>query len=60
MALAKAYGAEGHRVKDVKGLHKVLKKIAVRAPEKSRKPILVELLIPKKTLAGQMGRLGEE
>ena len=60
MALAKAYGAEGHQVKDVKDLHKVLKKISVRAPKKSRKPILIELIIPKKNLAGQMGRLGEE
>ena len=58
MALAKAYGAEGHRVNDVDSLHEVLMKISVRAPEELRKPILVELMIPEKNLPGQMARFG--
>jgi len=60
MALAKAYGAIGHQVHDVDGLHRVLAETAIRAPKESRKPILIELNIPKKNLASQMGRLGAE
>lgn len=59
MALAKAYGADGHRVVDVNGLQDVLRKISVRAPKELRKPILVELVIPKKNLPGQMGRFAD-
>ena len=60
MALAKAYGAEGYQVKDIRGLKRTLKKISVRKPKRQRKPILVEVQIPEKDLASQMARLGEE
>jgi indolepyruvate decarboxylase len=56
MALAKAFGAEGHRVKTVKELDAVLHTIKGTVG----KPTLVEVVIPEKDLPGQMQRLGAE
>lgn len=56
MALAKAFGAEGHRVKTVKELDAVLHTIKGT----TGKPTLVEVVIPEKDLPGQMQRLGAE
>jgi indolepyruvate decarboxylase len=56
LALAKAFGADGYRVKTVSELKNVLSKLKKR----SKKPILVEVVIPEKDLAGQMKRLGNE
>ncbi|WCT10350.1 alpha-keto acid decarboxylase family protein [Mucilaginibacter jinjuensis] len=56
MALAKAYGAEGHRVKTVKELEAVLHIVK----NTTGKPTLVEVVIPEKDLPGQMQRLGAE
>jgi len=56
MALAKAYGADGYRVTTVSELNTVLSKLKKR----SKKPTLVEVVIPQKDLAGQMKRLGNE
>jgi indolepyruvate decarboxylase len=56
MALAKAFGAEGHRVKTIQELDAVLKAIK----QTTGKPTLVEVVIPQKDLPGQMQRLGTE
>ena len=56
MALAKAFGAEGHVVKTVRELNIVLEKLKI----KTNKPTLVQVVIPEKDLPGQMKRLGEE
>jgi indolepyruvate decarboxylase len=56
MALAKAFGAEGHRVKTIQELDAVLKAIK----QTTGKPTLVEVVIPQKDLPGQMQRLGAE
>jgi indolepyruvate decarboxylase len=56
MALAKAYGADGYRATTVSELNEVLGKLKKR----SKKPTLVEVVIPQKDLAGQMKRLGNE
>jgi indolepyruvate decarboxylase len=56
MALAKAFGAEGHRVETVKELETVLHTIKGTVG----KPTLVEVVIPEKDLPGQMQRLGAE
>jgi indolepyruvate decarboxylase len=56
MALAKGYGADGYRVTTVSELNEVLGKLKKR----SKKPTLVEVVIPQKDLAGQMKRLGNE
>jgi indolepyruvate decarboxylase len=56
MALAKAFGAEGHRAKTIHELDAVLKVIK----ETKGKPTLVEVVIPQKDLPGQMQRLGAE
>ena len=53
MALAKAYGANGYRVKNISDLKAVLKKLQVD----SNMPTLVEIVIPEKDLAGQMKNL---
>ena len=49
MALAKAFGAEGHRVKTVKELNAVLNTIK----STTGKPTLVEVVIPEKDLPGK-------
>lgn len=56
LALAKAYGAAGYRARTIDELETVL--AALKTLED--KPALVEVVIPKKDLAGQMKRLGEE
>jgi len=56
LALAKAFGAEGHTVKTIKELNAVLEKL--KTP--STKPTLVQVVIPEKDLPGQMRRLGLE
>ncbi len=56
LALAKAFGAEGYRAETVTELTAVLGKLKKR----SKKPILVEVVIPKKDLPRQMKRLGKE
>lgn len=56
MALAKAFGAEGHIVKTVKELDTLLEKLK----QKTNKPTLVQVVIPEKDLPGQMRRLGLE
>lgn len=56
LALAKAFGAEGHRVETVTALKSVLEKLKKR----SNKPTLVEVVIPEKDLPNQMKRLGNE
>ena len=56
MALAKAFGADGHRVETVSELKTLLNTFKKR----SSKPTLVEVVIPQKDLAGQMERLGNE
>jgi len=56
LALAKAFGAEGMRVATVDGLNAALAKIR-RIEDR---PVLVEVVIPQKTLPGQMRRLGAE
>ena len=56
LALAKAFGAEGHTVKTIKELNAVLEKL--KTP--STKPTLVQVVIPEKDLPGQMKRLGLE
>ena len=54
MALAKAYGANGFQANNIKELNSVLAKIQ---SSKSKKPTLVEVIIPEKDLAGQMKNL---
>lgn len=56
LALAKAFGADGYRVTTVTELQAVLGKLKKR----SKKPTLVEVLIPEKDLPRQMKRLGNE
>ncbi len=56
VALAKAFGAEGMRVRTVGELKAALPGIA-RVKDK---PVLVEVVIPKKDLPQQMYRLGSE
>lgn len=56
MALAQAFGADGYRVTTIKELNEVFPKIKAT----THKPILVEVVIPEKDLAGQMQRLGAE
>jgi indolepyruvate decarboxylase len=56
LPLAKAYGAEGYSVKTIAELLFVFEKLKTRGT----KPILVEVVIPEKDLAGQMKRLGLE
>lgn len=56
LALAKAFGAEGYRVETVSALQSVLEKLKKR----SKKPTLVEVVIPEKDLPNQMKRLGYE
>ena len=56
LALAKAFGAEGHTVKTVKELDALLEKLKT----KTSKPTLVQVVIPEKDLPGQMRRLGLE
>jgi indolepyruvate decarboxylase len=56
LALAKAFGAEGHTVKTIKELDAVLEKLKT----KTNKPTLVQVVIPEKDLPGQMRRLGLE
>jgi len=56
MALAKAFGAEGIRIKTVQELDQALLKIK----DITDKPVLVEVVIPQKDLPGQMKRLGLE
>jgi indolepyruvate decarboxylase len=56
LALAKAFGAEGHIVKTVKELDALLEKLKT----KTNKPTLVQVVIPEKDLPGQMRRLGLE
>ncbi|MGF7038194.1 alpha-keto acid decarboxylase family protein [Mucilaginibacter lappiensis] len=56
LALAKAFGAEGHTVKTVKELDALLEKLKT----KTNKPTLVQVVIPEKDLPGQMRRLGLE
>ena len=56
MALAKAYGANGHQVKCIRELNKVFKKLK----KQTNKPTLVEIIIPEKDLPQQMCRLGVE
>ncbi|SEB46452.1 indolepyruvate decarboxylase [Tenacibaculum sp. MAR_2009_124] len=54
MALAKAYGANGHRASTIEQLNDVLETIT---SQKTNKPTLVEVIIPEKDLAGQMKNL---
>jgi indolepyruvate decarboxylase len=56
LALAKAFGAEGHTVKTIKELDALLEKLKT----KTNKPTLVQVVIPEKDLPGQMRRLGLE
>jgi indolepyruvate decarboxylase len=56
LALAKAFGAEGHIVKTIKELDALLEKLKT----KTSKPTLVQVVIPEKDLPGQMRRLGLE
>jgi indolepyruvate decarboxylase len=56
LALAKAFGAEGIRVSTVAELNEALPRIA----KIKDKPVLVEVVIPKKDLPLQMYRLGIE
>jgi indolepyruvate decarboxylase len=56
LALAKAFGAKGYRVKTVKELRSVLARI--RAIEDV--PALVEVVIPEKDLAPQLKRLADD
>lgn len=56
LALAKAFGTEGHIVKTVKELDALLEKLKT----KTNKPTLVQVVIPEKDLPGQMRRLGLE
>jgi len=56
LALAKAFGAHGYSVNTITQLNAVLEKIKNTAG----KPTLVEVVIPKKDLPGQMKRLGLE
>lgn len=56
LALARAFGAEGMRVETVDELNVALAKIR-RIEDR---PVLVEVVIPQKTLPGQMRRLGAE
>lgn len=56
LALAKAFGANGHRVTTITELEAVLQTLK----ERSNKPTLVEVVIPEKDLPGQMNRLGSE
>lgn len=54
MALAKAYGANGYQASSIDELNKVLDAIT---NQKTDKPTLVEVVIPRKDLAGQMKNL---
>jgi len=54
MALAKAFNADGHRVKTIDELNNLLKTLAHTVD----KPTLVEVVIPQKDLPDQMYRLG--
>jgi indolepyruvate decarboxylase len=56
LALAKAFGAKGYRVKTIKELNAVLKELK----KLTGQPALVEVVIPEKDLAQQMYRLGIE
>lgn len=56
LALAKAFGAEGHKVETIKELNAVLEKVKTT----TGKPTLVQVVIPEKDLPGQMRRLGLE
>lgn len=56
LALAKAYGAEGFRVTTIKELNDVLGKLKGI----TKKPVLVQVVIPQKDLPEQMRRLGLE
>ncbi|HKR60412.1 MAG TPA: thiamine pyrophosphate-dependent enzyme, partial [Pyrinomonadaceae bacterium] len=56
LALAQAFGAKGYRVQTISELKSVLKELK----KTTRKPSLVEIVIPEKDLPGQMRRLGEE
>jgi len=55
-ALAKGFGAHHHRAETVDELNHVLKKLR----KDTDRPTLVEIIIPEKDLAQQMGRLGSE
>jgi indolepyruvate decarboxylase len=56
MALAQAFGARGYRAETISELKSVLKELK----KTTKKPSLVEIVIPAKDLPGQMLRLGEE
>ena len=56
LALAQAFGAKGYRAQTIKELKSVLKDLK----KPTKKPSLVEIVIPEKDLPGQMRRLGEE
>jgi indolepyruvate decarboxylase len=56
LALAKAFGAKGYRVKTIKELNATLKELK----KLTDRPALVEVVIPEKDLARQMYRLGVE
>jgi indolepyruvate decarboxylase len=56
LALAKAFGAKGYRVKTIKELNAALKELK----KLTNQPALVEVVIPEKDLAQQMYRLGIE
>ncbi|MFQ3245209.1 MAG: indolepyruvate decarboxylase [Arenicella sp.] len=55
-ALAKGFGAHHHRAETVAELNHVLDKLK----RDTDRPTLVEIIIPEKDLAQQMGRLGSE
>lgn len=56
LALAKAFGADGYRVTTVSELNALLPKLKAT----TKKPTLVEVVIPEKDLPDQMKRLGLE
>jgi indolepyruvate decarboxylase len=56
LALAQAFGADGYRVKTISELENVLQKLKKR----SKKPTLVEVVIPEKDLPRQMKQLDNE
>jgi indolepyruvate decarboxylase len=56
MALAQAFGANGYRAQTISELKSVLKELK----KSTKRPSLVEIVIPEKDLPGQMLRLGEE
>lgn len=56
VALARAFGAEGMRVETIAELKAALR----RLPAIKDQPVLVEVVIPRKDLPGQMKRLGSE